>query len=84
MADGVAALINALPVTVTVEDADQINAARDAYNNLTNAQKELISAEVLALLTGAETSLGEAQAAAANQTAATTVETAISALPSAD
>lgn len=83
MADDVAALINALPVTVTVEDADQINAARDAYNNLTDAQKELISAEVLALLTGAETSLGEAQAAAANQTAATAVETAISALPTA-
>ena len=83
VADGVAALINALPVTVTVEDADQITAAREAYNNLTDAQKELITAEVLALLTGAETSLGEAQAAAANQTAATTVETAISALPSA-
>ena len=79
-ADAVVALINALPETVATTDADQITAAREAYDALTADQKALISAEVLAVLTGAETSLGEAQAAAANQTAATTVETMISAL----
>lgn len=80
VAAGVAALIEALPSDVTVSDADTIAAARTAYDALTDAQKELISAEVLAVLTGAEASLGEAQAAAANQTAASAVDALIEAL----
>ena len=81
-ADAVAALINALPETVSTTDEEQIVAAREAYDALTDEQKALISAEVLALLTGAEESLGEAQAAATNQAAADAVTTLIAALPS--
>ena len=79
VADAVIELINALPVTVATTDEEQITAARTAYDALTDEQKALVSAEVLALLTGAEASLGEAKAAAANQTAATTVSDAINA-----
>jgi len=84
VADAVIELINALPVTVATTDEEQITAARTAYDALTDEQKALVSAEVLALLTGAEASLGEAKAAAANQTAATTVSDAINALTAAN
>ena len=84
VADAVIELINALPVTVATTDEEQITAARTAYDALTDEQKALVSAEVLALLTGAEASLGEAKAAAANQTAATAVSDAIDALTAAN
>lgn len=84
VAAGVEALINAIPVTVATTDEEQIVAAREAYDALTDAQKALITEEVLAILTGAEASLGEAKAAAANQTAADAVTTAINALTTAD
>ena len=80
MADAVIELINALPETVDIDDETDIEAARAAYNALTDDQKALVSAEVLALLTTAESSLGEAKAAAANQTAADTVAALITAL----
>lgn len=83
IAAGVETLINALPVTVATTDEAQIVAAREAYDALTDAQKALITEEVLAILTGAEASLGEAKAAAANQTAADAVATAINALTTA-
>ena len=44
-ADAVAALINALPETVTVDDEEQIKAAREAYEALTADQKKLIADE---------------------------------------
>lgn len=81
-ADAVAALINALPSTITADEEDEITAARTAYDALTDEQKALINSDVLAILTSAEVSLGEIQAAAANQTAADTVTAAINALPS--
>ena len=84
IAAGVETLINALPVTVATTDEEQIVAAREAYDALTDAQKALITEEVLAILTGAEASLGEAKAAAANQTAADAVATAIDALTAAN
>lgn len=80
VADAVIELINALPETVDIDDETDIEAARAAYNALTDDQKALVSAEVLALLTTAESSLGEAKAAAANQTAADTVAALITAL----
>lgn len=80
VADAVIELINALPETVDIDDETDIEAARAAYNALTDDQKALVSAEVLALLTTAESGLGEAKAAAANQTAADTVAALITAL----
>lgn len=53
-ADAVEALIDAIG-EVTVEKEPQINAAREAYNQLTNDQKRLI--ENLAVLTAAEAQL---------------------------
>ena len=55
-ADAVTAKINAIgTVTYTAECKEKIDAARTAYNALTEAQKALVSAETLAVLTNAET-----------------------------
>ena len=54
-ADAVIAKINAIgEVEYTEASADKIDAARDAYDALTNDQKALISDEQLAVLTAAE------------------------------
>ena len=74
-------LINALPTDVTAADKAQIEAARAAYNMLTDDQKAKVSDETLEKLTAAETALAAAQKEEADTTAANTVATAINALP---
>ena len=83
-AEAVAAMINALPAAedVTVDDKDAIEAARAAYDALTDGQKTLIDTETLAKLTAAEEALAAADAAA-NQAAADAVAEMINALPAA-
>lgn len=79
-AAAVTALIEALPSTITTDSESDITAAREAYDSLSAEAKALVTAETLAVLTGAESSLGEAKAAAANQTAADAVTALIEAL----
>ena len=79
-AAAVTALIEALPSTITTDSESDITAARGAYDALSAEAKALVTAETLAILTGAESSLGEAKAAAANQTAADAVTALIEAL----
>ena len=74
-ADAVIAKINAIgTVAYTTESKAKIDEARTAYDALTEAQKALVPAETLALLTAAETTYAELKAAAdsgtANQNAA--------------
>ena len=69
-ADAVIAKINAIgTVAYTTESKTKIDEARTAYDELTGAQKALIPAETLALLTAAETKYAELKAAAEQQTA---------------
>ena len=58
-ADAVVALFDALPAVgnITLDDKAAIEAARAAYNALTDDQKALVSAEDLAKLTAAEEAL---------------------------
>ena len=53
----VTAMIDVLPETVTVDDKDAVEAAREAYDALTDAQKAFISDETLAKLEAAEDAL---------------------------
>ena len=80
-ADDVKDLINALPTTVTVNDKEQIEAARAAYNALSDDEKAKIDTDTLSKLTDAETALEAAEKAAADQAAATPVIAQINALP---
>ena len=69
-ADAVIAKINAIgTVAYTTESKTKIDDARTAYDELTGAQKALIPAETLALLTAAETKYAELKAVAEQQTA---------------
>ena len=84
-ADTVIAKISAIgTVAYTDESKEKIDEARAAYEELTEAQKELVPAETLNLLTSAETAYAELKAAAdsetANQTAADAVITKITAI----
>jgi hypothetical protein len=78
--------IDALPSAeaVIVEDKTTIEAARVAYETLTDGQKAKIDADVLAKLTNAETALAAAEKDAADSAAAKVAENAIVALPSAN
>ena len=60
-ADAVSAVIQALPdaADITLENRDAVAEARKAYDELTDTQKELVSAEVLAKLTAAEEKIAE-------------------------
>ena len=77
-ADAVADMINKLPVAanVTFEDKEAIEAARDAYDKLTEDQQALIP-EAASLLIAAENALQ----VAVDQAAGKAVEDMISALP---
>ena len=77
----VAAMINALPAEVTVADKDAIEAARAAYEALTDDQKALVDADTLAKLTAAEEAFAAAEQAAADQAAADEVVAMLDALP---
>ncbi|MBR3844775.1 MAG: hypothetical protein IKM39_04640 [Clostridia bacterium] len=71
--------INALPTTVTVNHQTAIEAARAAYNALTDTQKAKVTN--LATLVSAEQKLAAAQAEAADKAAAKVVDDMIAALP---
>ncbi len=77
----VAAMINALPTEVTVNDKEAIEAARAAYEALTADQKALVDADTLAKLEAAEEALAAAEQAAADQAAADAVADTINSLP---
>ncbi|MDD3382294.1 MAG: InlB B-repeat-containing protein [Bacilli bacterium] len=86
-ANPVIALIEALPATVTLDDEDDIVAARAAYDALTTAQKSIVGTTLRNKLENAETDLADLKTAAnneqiANQAAADAVEDLIEALPS--
>ncbi len=80
-ADDVKDLINALPTTVTVNDKEQIEAARNAYEALSDDEKAKIDTDTLSKLADAETALAAAEKAAADQAAADPVIAQINALP---
>ena len=86
-ADAVKQEINDLPAAedVTTEDADDIENARDKYDALTDAQKDLIDEETVDKLEAAETALAAAieaaEKAAADEAAANAVRDSINALP---
>jgi uncharacterized repeat protein (TIGR02543 family) len=61
-------------VTYTDESKEKIDDARAAYEALTEAQKELVPEETLALLTAAETKYAELKAAAEPKNASYTVK----------
>ena len=78
--------INALPASgnVTVADKAKIEAARKAYNNLTDDQKARVNATTLKKLADAESALkGAEKKEAADTSAANTVTNTINALPDA-
>ena len=76
-AAAVTAQINALPADVTVNDKDQIDAARQAYEALSDEQKSFIDADTLKKLTDAEAALDTA----IDQDAADAVDDKIDSLP---
>ena len=82
-AGAVVALFDALPVAdaVTLNDKEAIEAARAAYDALTDEQKALVTPEDLAKLTAAEEALAAAETAAADQEAADAVVALFDALP---
>ncbi|MBQ9247440.1 MAG: hypothetical protein IJ171_02515 [Ruminococcus sp.] len=78
-ADDVTELINALPTeNITVSDAEQINAASDAYDALTDSQKSFVDEETVNALTAAKNALAQAET---DKKAADSVAEQISALP---
>jgi hypothetical protein len=78
--------INALTAAENVSTADKtdIEAARAAYDELTEDQKAKVSADTLEKLTDAETALAAAEKDAADQAAANDVTSAINDLPAAE
>ena len=77
--------INALPAAdkITLENKEAIEAARAAYDALTEAQQGLISEETTAVLKAAEAAIAKLEAAEADKAAAAKVTEAINALPAA-
>ena len=63
-AEAVAKQLNALKANAGLADQKAVEAARNAYNRLTDAQKALVSASALKKLTSAEASVQKARAAA--------------------
>ena len=82
-ADAVLALFDALPAidAITLDNKEAIEAARAAYDALTDEQKALVTPEDLAKLTAAEEALAAAEKAAADQVAADAVLALFDALP---
>ncbi len=71
--------IAALPATIALSHKSAVEAARKAYNGLTDAQKAYVTN--LSKLTSAETALAKLEQAAADQAAAKLVQDMIAALP---
>ena len=80
-ADDVKDLINALPATVTVDNKEQIETARNAYEALSDDEKAKIDTDTLDKLVTAETALAAVEKAAADQAAADPVINQINDLP---
>lgn len=78
--------IAALPAVdaLTTDDAAKVQAARDAYNKLTDSQKALVSDESLKTLEAAEAKMAELVQAEADAKAAQAVTDQIAALPAVD
>ncbi|WP_024859195.1 dockerin type I domain-containing protein [Ruminococcus albus] len=85
-ANDVTSAINDLPAAedITTADKTDIEAARKAYDELTDDQKAKVSADTLEKLTNAETALAAAEKDAADQVAANDVTSAINDLPAAE
>ena len=85
-ADAVTSTINDLPAAddVTTADKADIEAARKAYDALTDDQKAKVTPETLKKLEDAETALAAAEKDAADQAAADAVTSTINDLPAAD
>lgn len=77
-ADAVIALINALPSSVTLENAEAVSQARAAYNKLTNSAQGLIDSDILTKLNNAESTINQLKA---DRDAADKVIECINALP---
>ena len=77
--------INALPAAdkITLENKEAIQAARAAFDALTETQQALVSKDALEKLTAAEDALAKLEAAEADKAAAAKVEETINALPAA-
>ena len=84
-ADAVTEAINALPAAdkITLENKEAIEAARAAFDALTETQQALVSKDALEKLTAAEDALAKLEAAEADKVAAAKVEETINALPAA-
>ncbi len=84
-ADAVTAQISALPTATNVQLGDEaaIVAAREAFDALTETQKDLVSSATLLKLMNAETALATLKAGEADLSAANAVTAAIDALPAA-
>ncbi len=80
IADGVIALIDAIPATVTLNDKAKVQAARDAYDDLTDTQKDLVVN--YQKLVAAEKAIVDLEKTAADQAAADGVIALIKAIPS--
>ena len=77
--------INALPAAdkITLENKEAVEAARAAFDALTETQQALVSKDALEKLTAAENALAKLEAAEADKAAAAKVEETINALPAA-
>ena len=64
-ADDVAEQISNLPEEITLDDKDDVEAARAAYEALTDDQKAFVDDETVEKLTDAETAIADLEAAAA-------------------
>ncbi len=73
-AQGVTDMINALPAPVQLEDKAKVEAARAAYDALTEDQKDLIAPEILEKLTNAEAEIVRLEKERDDKAAAAVVE----------
>ena len=73
-AQGVTDMINALPAPVQLEDKAKVEAARAAYDALTEDQKDLIVPEILEKLTNAEAEIVRLEKERDDKAAAAVVE----------
>ena len=85
-ANAVTEAINALPAAdkITLENKEAVEAARAAFDALTETQQALVSKDALEKLTAAEDALAKLEAAEADKAAAAKVEETINALPATD
>ena len=85
-ADAVTAAIDALPAAaeITLESKEDVEAARAAFDKLTESQQGMVTAETTGKLAACEAAIAKLEADAADKAAADAVTEAINALPAAD